>query len=428
MIAFLRSLVTLLAALLMLLINGSATACSMYKVTVNGKTIVGCNHDTWIATPRIWFETRGYGACFAGARFDGSYGFAPQSGMNVHGLAFSRLVAPPTKGIVTAEKKVIKSQTQFLKDVLHSCKTVAEAKVYIDRFDHSIFSNDVLIYIDRSGKYLIVEPYSTTIDAVNKYVLANFCPSQVDDLSSIKQERYVNGMTFRKNKIATDIEFCRALSDTMHVCREKIGDGTLLTSIWNLNDGLMHLYFYHDYQHQRTFDIKKELARGDHILEVPKLFPPNAEFKQLEAFKTPLNSSAVDFFLKFSMVYFLISSLYFLIGFLRKRKSEQYSYVKLGLFILNVAMMYYMFALATEIGIYYFPAPYEDYKFSLLSVAAYLPFVLLLLIGPLVVMNVRLFREKVWNFLTKLLFAFNNFIYFILIIFFFYWGLYDVFH
>jgi len=44
----------------------------------------------------------------------------------------------------------------------------------------------------------------------------------------------------------TSITFYTALSDTMHVCRKKVGDGTLLTSIWNLNDGVTYLYFYHD--------------------------------------------------------------------------------------------------------------------------------------------------------------------------------------
>lgn len=72
-------------------------SCSMYKITVNGKTIVGCNEDAWRTTPRIWFETANkkylYGAAFTGSRFDGPNGFAPQSGMNEHGLCYSRLAS-----------------------------------------------------------------------------------------------------------------------------------------------------------------------------------------------------------------------------------------------------------------------------------------------------------------------------------------------
>lgn len=426
MIAFLRLLVAVSAATLMLFFYSPAKACSMYKVTAKGKTMVGCNHDTWLLTPRIWFENRGYGACFTGARFDGSHGFAPQSGMNEFGLAFSRLAAPAVMGKAPAGAKAIESPTDFLKTVLHSCKTVDEAKAYIDQFDHSIFNNDVLIYIDRSGKYLIVEPYSTTIGNDSKYVLANFCPSQIEDFSTIKQERYVNGVAFLKNRIGTDIEFCRALADTMHVCREKMGDGTLLTSIWDLNDGVMHLYFYHDYKQQRVFNLKEELAKGDHILDVAKLFAPNAEFQQLQDFKTPMNNTAMDLLLKGCLVFFFCSGLYFLIGFVCKSAPDRS--VKLGVFVLNFCLAYYMFVLSTEAGIYYFPAPYQNYEFGLLDVVAYLPFLLLLLIFPLVWVNLKLFREKSWSLFSRSLFALNNLIGVVLIMLFFYWGLYDIFH
>lgn len=426
MISFLRLLVVISATILMLFFYDSAKACSMYKVTANGKTMVGCNHDTWLLTPRIWFETQGYGACFTGARFDGKYGFAPQSGMNEFGLAFSRLVAPPMAGKVMPHAKNIVSQTQFLKDILHRCKTVDQAKAYIDQFDHSIFSSDVLIYVDRSGKYLIVEPYSTVIGNDSKYVLANFCPSQIEDFGEIKQQRYINGVAFLKNKTGTDIDFCRALSDTMHVCREKIGDGTLLTSIWDLNDGLVRLYFYHDYKHQQVFNLKEELAKGNHMLDVKTLFPPNAEYRALCEFQTPLNNPKMDLLLKVCLVFFFGLGCYFLLSFIRKK--SPYRWVKLGLSLLGFCLAYYMFALSTKIEIYYFPAPYQNYKFGLIDIAAYLPFVLLLVIVPLLVVNRKLFREQAWSRVSRNLFTMNNLIFLILIALFYYWGLYDVFH
>jgi hypothetical protein len=69
----------------------------MYKVTVHGKTMVGCNEDAWRTTSRIWFEKakniNEYGAEFTGSRQIGSNMTAPQSGMNEVGLTFSRLAA-----------------------------------------------------------------------------------------------------------------------------------------------------------------------------------------------------------------------------------------------------------------------------------------------------------------------------------------------
>ena len=53
----------------------AGNACSTYKVTVNGITRYGMNYDTWFVNPRIWFETKGYGAAFTGANSMGNIVF-----------------------------------------------------------------------------------------------------------------------------------------------------------------------------------------------------------------------------------------------------------------------------------------------------------------------------------------------------------------
>ena len=49
---------------LVLFHTGQVHTCSMYKVTKDGKTFVGCNEDAWRTSPRIWFETSGKNAKF----------------------------------------------------------------------------------------------------------------------------------------------------------------------------------------------------------------------------------------------------------------------------------------------------------------------------------------------------------------------------
>lgn len=201
----------------------TGNSCSTYKVTVGDKTMYGMNYDTWFSQPRIWFETNGYGAVFTGANYQGGNDLTPQSGMNEYGLSFGTLATPtPYKVKSFVNKKPIQSRSKYLKDILHSCKNVEEVKTFIEEYDHSTFSNDVFIYTDKSGKYLIVEPYELIPGNDNKYVLANFCPSTITDFGSIKQQRYVDGVAFLKDKIDTSLAFCTALSDTMHVCRKKL--------------------------------------------------------------------------------------------------------------------------------------------------------------------------------------------------------------
>ena len=406
-------------------------ACSGYKITSGDKTILGSNEDAWRVTPHIWFEkgkSSGlYGAAFTGSRYDGANGYAPQSGMNEMGLAFERLAShhPVQKNF--ANRKTISNPTKYLKDILHSCKSVEEVRAFISKYDHSYFIEDVFIYVDQSGKYLIVEPYTLTIGNEPTYVISNFCPSITPEQNANKLDRYRNGVAFLKNGFDTSLAYCTALSDKMHVCRKKIGDGTLLSSIWDLKNKTVNLYFYHDYKTTVQFNVSEELKKGDHSIAIETLFPHNPEFEKLRHFKTPKDSIAIGLFIVASAGFFLLTSIFFLIHYFRRKKTLKYAYIPLVLFPIGLFLFYYMIVLSGSVNVFYFPAPYKDPTNVFVNLTSYLPFLLLVLIVPFSVINYRLFKENSWSFLAKGLFTLNNLIYIILIGLFVYWRFYDVF-
>jgi len=402
------------------------SSCSTYKITTHGKTMVGSNYDSWYADPVIWFETNGYGCSFSGARREEG-GVAPQTGLNEYGLAFVTLSAPPQDPKpVSPGMKQITDRSAYLKDIMHTCKTVEEVKLYIGQYDHSLLSDEVIQYTDSSGHYLIVEPYAVTSGDNQAYVLANFCPSTIIDFSTIKQQRYINGTLFVRNKIDSSLAFCTAMSDTMHVCREKIGDGTLLTSIMDLQHGVVHLYFYHDYKQEALINLREELAKGDHQIAIASLFPVSEEYQNFLGFITPATSEAAAAFLYSCAALFFLSGFIFLVSFFRSR-GERFRSVKLLLLPLCWILSFYMLVLLRNDGIFYFPAPYEDYRFSILNVAAYIPFLLLVAAIPLVIVNRKLFRDSEWGRFMRWFLTVNNATFVLLIISFSYWGLYSVF-
>jgi hypothetical protein len=407
-------------------------ACSGYKITIGNKTLLGSNEDAWRITPHIWFEkgtvNGNYGAAFTGSRYDGENGYAPQSGMNEMGLAFERLASFHPKQERFSNRKAISNPTNYLKDILPTCKTVEEVQRYIRKYDHSYFIEDVFIYVDKSGKYLIVEPYKLTIGNKPTYVISNFCPSITPLQSANKLDRYRNGVAFLKNGADTTLAFCTALSDAMHVCRAKIGDGTLLSSIWDLKNGTVNLYFYHDYKASVQFNLSEELKKGDHIIPIETLFPKNAEFEKLRNYKTPKNSMLIGVFIVASAGFFLVTSVFFLIQYFRKKENKKYSYVQLLLFPIGLILFYYMYVLSGRVHVFYFPAPYKDPTNALISLTSYIPLLLPLLLLPFSVINYRLIKQKGWSLLAIWLFTLNNLIYILLIGFFGYWRFYDIFN
>ena len=158
-----KSQLILLVTLALTIFQNKMMACSMYKITVDGNTMVGCNHDAWLTTPKIWFETakhkNEYGTVFTGSREVSPSRITPQSGMNTVGLVFSRLASYyPVQNNPFSNRLKITSEADYLSEILHKCATVKEVKKHIEQYDHSFFLNDVFIYIDSLGDYLIVEP------------------------------------------------------------------------------------------------------------------------------------------------------------------------------------------------------------------------------------------------------------------------------
>jgi len=409
-----------------------SNACSMYKVTDTDKTMVGCNHDAWGTQPVIWFEKASaelaYGACFTGSRMVAPNKFVPQSAMNEAGLAYSRLTAyHPKKEQNTEGKKQITNEVEYLSDILHQCATIADVKRYVSAYDRSFFMEDVFIYVDKSGDYLVVEPYELVEGNDPAYVLSNFCPSITNVQHARQIERYRNGADYLDNgALSTDLAYCRAVSDTMHVCRKRNGDGTLLTSIWNTQDGLVNLYFYHDFESTAQFNLQEELSKDNRLVHIPTLFPKNAEFERLKSYVTPYNTPPLRLGLVALGGFLCLLALIYTISFFRQLKHEVFNTTKLAFAGLNVFVTVFLAVIAITKNIFYFDAPYQHYNSPALSLTSYIPLILLGLALPLAYYSFQYIKGNPSSPWMKSTFVLNNLIYLFLIGGFGYWGFFDV--
>ena len=427
-----KSFILLLVSLVLTMYQNNMKACSMYKITVDGKTMVGCNHDAWLTTPKIWFENakqyNAYGTVFTGSRQVSPNRTTPQSGMNTAGLVFSRLSSfYPKQNKRFKDRRKITNEADYLSEILHRCATVKEVKKYIQQYDHSFFLNDVFIYIDRSGDYLIVEPYKLIEGNNPNYVLANFCPSITNNQQARKLERYRNGKDFlKRHKARASIDFSTALSDTMSVCRSRNGDGTLITSIFDTKEKVVSIYFYHNFDTLVQFNLTNELSKGDHMLNIAEIFPRNPEFERLIDFKTPSNTPVLRILLVLSAGLLACISFALFLSHIQKNKTTPFTLKSvIGIVLLNFILIAYILVLLTNNSIFYFDVPYQHYHSSLISTSSYTPFLLLGVFMPIVIHTrnrVKSNKTKLW---VKTIFVLNHSIYFMLLLGFGYWGLFN---
>lgn len=425
---FKKSILTLMAILTV----GMALPCSMYKVTTMGKTMVGNNEDSWGRDPRIWFEPGTNGkfgvVCVGYARKQPN----PDGAMNEYGLAFDAFTMPHKSTILERDPQKKDFGYAHILTIMQQCKTVDEVYDVLKEMNLHVlngsvlFNGGMLLFVDRTGKYLVVEASKMTFGTDDTFVLANFSIADTKDVSTVKMERYCKGLAYLSNKQAdTSLSFCSALSDTMSVNRASVGDGTLYTTIYDLDAGLIHVYFYHDFSQRVTFNIHEELSKGAHAFDFATLFPGNANFQKFLAYKTPQNSKVLFAIIVSCSLLFFFTFIFFLIGFFRTSASGKY--VKLSLSLLGISFSYYAYVLLRNEAIYYFPSPYLDRHSILVTLTSYLPFVLLVVIVPLIVLLLSMFRKGNWSRFAKGLFAINTAVYILLIGLFAYWNLFDVF-
>jgi hypothetical protein len=402
-------------------------ACSMFKITGNGKTMVGNNEDSWRLTPKIWFEngTQGnLGVAYVG--YEEKIGM--EGAVNEAGLAFDGFLVKQKGKYDYSRPNAFDNPTGLLKIIMQTCRNVEDVKKALEPYDYYFFRRGMLLFVDSTGKYLVVEPDTLVEGNDPKYVLSNFCPSITHDLNEVKIKRYRRGVKFLEGKSVASLETSVGMMDTMHECRAKIGDGTLYTTIYDLNEGKIYLYFYHDYKRKMQFDLKKELAKGDHTFKIPALFPPNEEFVKLCQFLTPFNSPMIRNLLVFFGLLFLMSILVFIVKYFRSRKANSqiigvFRFVPLLFIVMDSLLLYYIVTLFLNHPIFYFPAPYKDVHFSFLNIAAFFPLALLLLILPVGYLSMKAISLKSNGIFIKILFTLNFSAYLILVILFWYWGL-----
>jgi tetratricopeptide (TPR) repeat protein len=246
----------------------------VYKITLHGKTFVGNNEDYWNANTRIWFEkgkNGNYGCSYVGYAH-----LYPEGGINEKGLAFDGFSVPYRE--IRKDPNKPAYDTATLRKVMRSCQNTDEVYDLLSKYDRSALHSGMILFVDPGGKYLVVEGDTMIKGKDDKYLLSNFCPSKTKDLNEVKIPMYQSGRKLMEGQVDTSITFLKALSDTLHQSWPNNVGGTLYTTIYDLNERTIRLYFYHYYTKSVTFRLDEELKKGDKtVVKIPELFPDNME-------------------------------------------------------------------------------------------------------------------------------------------------------
>lgn len=268
-----KNILILLITFLLYPITGNT--CTMYKITKNGRTFVGNNEDFLSPNNQFWFEVadenKKFGVMYMGRINNFAQGAINEAGLVFDGFANSELPITNTSG------KTKVSIVKAIRNTMQSMATVEEVKAYLETIDLSFLSSSMLVFVDNSGTYLVVEGDELIIGDEPEKSFSNFYYSQIKSLEDVDIPRFQKGLKFlNTTEGKASLDYCSQVMDNMKTASSEV-TSTQFSTIYDLTSLKIRVYLYTDFTEYVELDLKKELKKGNHKAMMIDLFPENKE-------------------------------------------------------------------------------------------------------------------------------------------------------
>ncbi|MFX1532615.1 MAG: carcinine hydrolase/isopenicillin-N N-acyltransferase family protein [Promethearchaeota archaeon] len=289
-----KNLVIVTIILTFLWLNGisesgttTVSACTNFKIKDDHTVFFGNSEDqtysqiletyiTFIPRGQVWYDglTIEYGSVILGYANGSEYSWV-QGGMNDQGLAFDSTSVPYTTPNLHNERPPL------LIPQIFNCMTIDEVIECINTHSiHPIEGNIQTFFVDRSGESIV---YNIGVDgefavfrtnssfqiATNHYVDDPFRGNPSPD--SI--ERY-NAAEEKLNDIVTNdvltVDSITSVLEAVHF--EGPNLNTVYSNIFDVTNGDIYLYFFHQFEEVVKLNLEEELAKGRHTYRIADLF------------------------------------------------------------------------------------------------------------------------------------------------------------
>lgn len=260
---------TLILALAFLFFPFIGNACTLYKITKQGKTIVGNNEDYLSANNQFWFESSTSDQF--GVMYMGQLNNFAQGAINEKGLMFDGFYAPYL-AINNTKGKAKIPIGKAIRQVMQTMQSVKEVKAYLNTIDLSSLTNSMLVFVDKTGAYLIVEGDELIVGKESEKSFSNFYYSQTKDIKSValayfqKGQQYIDGAQSKAT-----LDFCGQAMDNFAQKGNLIA--TQYSTIYDLDALKIRVYLFNDFTQFIEIDLMQELQKGNHKTMIADLFP-----------------------------------------------------------------------------------------------------------------------------------------------------------
>lgn len=267
---------------LMVLTHSFSFACTAFMSSDGNKVLVGNNEDYNIPYTRMWFvpgKNGQYGIVYFG--YDN---WSPQGGMNDQGLFFDFFATKPLEVELSKEKP--KFQGPLIEKMAAECATVEEVLDLFGRYNLEFMLKFQMFVVDKTGDAAIIEGDIIIRKSGSNQVVTNFYQSKVEENRRPCEwhkpscSQYKMAETMLSEYGTASVTHFRDILEATH--RNTLGARTLYSNIYDLKNGLVYLYYLHNFDNEVIIDLNEELKKGSHYYEIRSLFGKKATYGKKE--------------------------------------------------------------------------------------------------------------------------------------------------
>jgi choloylglycine hydrolase len=269
---------TLVMSTIFLMTNISS-ACTAFTTSENDLVLVGANEDWWDPDPYIRFQpatNKNYGymmiECIFPLPWDPEF-LRPFTGLNDQGLFLDFFVTPELWVSFDLTKPLLlKDPTSHF---MEKCSTVSDVVEFWESYN-LFFLNFLglkgaqMFIADKNGNSAIIEGDDIIYKENDFQVVTNFLQSH-PELGNYPCWRYDTAVDMLENMTVLSDDFFRSiLSETY----QESYCPTQYSGVYDLNQQIIYLNHYQDYEKTIEIDLQTELSQGEHTYHLPSLFEP----------------------------------------------------------------------------------------------------------------------------------------------------------
>jgi hypothetical protein len=247
--------------ILLLLFQTPSMACTIFSADDGTMILAGNNGDHSDSDTYIVFypaENGKHGRMYAGWKQ-----FWWQTGMNDQGLFYGSASAPYLKASNSTDKPPYSRYLMY--KCMEECATVNDVIAIFDQYNLEFLETMQLLIADATGSSVIIEGNAIFYKQPYYQVVTNFRLSQ--NKPPYTCWRYNTAITLFENTDAISPGFFTSICDATHS-----EDFTQFSTVYDLEQKIIYLYWQHNYNQVKVFNLTEEIQTPYHIYSIPSLF------------------------------------------------------------------------------------------------------------------------------------------------------------